>query len=187
MANRGLSHIAGMWMLIALSGCSRDTHTMPLAAPFDARTTLGEVHATWKNSGEERAFAQAVRLKEPEVRFQYRVDVDNRSGDKLFVRLGDFQLLGPDGLEVGKDTVRIDCTLAAGKAPGVLAGEVWVPRAHADKIGGFRATAFAVPLGERGRTRYRDWLLRGQPDNTAEVDAELARYAAATECTAHGE
>ena len=171
--------------LLTLVGCSRDPHTLPLATPWDARSTLGEVHAAWNSSGEERAFANAMRLKEPQVQFRYRVDVNNRSGDKLFVRLANFQLAGGQGLEVAADTARIECTLAAGETPGVLAGELWVPRSQVDKIDGFRISALAVPLSDRGRARYRDWLKEGRTEKGADVEAELAQYAAAPACAAH--
>jgi len=41
-----------------------------------------------------------------------------------------------------------------------------------------------VPLSERGRAFYREFLLRQRPDAAAQIDAELAAYASAPPCGA---
>jgi len=111
-----------------LAGCSHDAETVALVAPFNSETRLGEVSAVWENTGGEREFAEAVRLKQTEVRLQYRASVRNRLHDALFVRLSDFKLVDDHGLEVGTDATSAECTVGAGATEGVLAGEVWVPR-----------------------------------------------------------
>lgn len=176
--------LAATGLALTLCGCTPDPHTSPLTAPYDARTALGELSAAWTHRGEERAFAAAVRLKEPEVRFGYHVDVRNRSGDKLCLRLARFELVGADGVALAADEARVECTLAAGATAGVLAGDVWVPKHLADSVQGFRISQLAVPLSESGRDRYRTWRLQGQQGAASEVDAEVARCAAAPPCAA---
>jgi hypothetical protein len=169
-------------LLGPLAGCGRNRNTVRLVAPFDQDVTLGEVTATWDKSGEERAFAGGTRLREPEVRFQYRLDVRNRLGDKLFVRLARFQLVGPNGLGLATDPASVECTLSAGNARAILSGEVWIPKSKAEQARGFQVMHFAVPLNERGRALYREWLLQGRPQRSGDVDSEIARYAAAPPC-----
>lgn len=169
---------------IALAACARDTTTEPLVAPFNERTILGEVSAVWSNTSEERGFAGGTRLQEPEIRFQYRVDVRNRLGDKLFVRPGDFQLVDEHGLALGSDGASVECSLGSGATQAILTGDVWVRKRAVSKVRTFRIARFAVPLNERGRGLYREWLLQGRPGAAAAIDAEIARYAAAPPCPA---
>lgn len=167
---------------LALVACSSDGDAVKLVAPFNERTVLGEVTAVWKSTGEERGFAAGARLKEPQARLRYRADVRNRLGDKLFIRLGTFQLVDDAGLEIGSDSASVECTLATGASQAVLAGDVWVPKQAVGKVRGFHLEHFAVPLNDRGRALYREWLLQGRPADTAAIDAEIARYAAAPPC-----
>ncbi|HUI26522.1 MAG TPA: hypothetical protein VL403_10600 [Candidatus Kryptonia bacterium] len=167
---------------VLLAGCARENNSVRLVAPFDEHAGLGEVVAAWRNTGEERAFAGGTRLKQAEVRFQYRADVRNNAGDRLFVRLADFQLVGSDGLALASDFAAVGCTLNAGVTEAVLAGEVWLPQSQADAVRGFHVAHLAVPLGQRGLARYREWLLQSRPGHTAGIDIELAQYAAAPPC-----
>lgn len=174
--------VGGSVLCIGLAGCRHGGQTVPLTAPFDERVVVGEVSAVWNSTGEERAFADAVRLKEPQIRFHYRADVRNRSGQKLFVRLGQFDLVDDKMLALGQDAASVDCTLSAGSVEGVLAGDIWVTKGHADKVRGFGLNHFAVPLDDRNRAHYRAFRLQGRPAETADIDAEIARYAAAPPC-----
>jgi len=174
-------------ILVAVSaaGCSRDHNAIALTAPFNESTKIGEVTATWENAGDERSFADAARLAEPEVRFRFRVDARNKLDDPLFVRLGSFQLVDAAGLTLGTATGEVVCALGAGTTEGVLSGDVWVRKKAANNVGGFRVSHFAVPLSERGRSLYREWLLQGRTQDAAQIDAEIARYASAPPCVAN--
>jgi hypothetical protein len=169
-------------LLLPLVGCARHSEGVPLTAPFNDETEIGAVTAVWQSSGEGRAFAAGVRLKEPEVRFQYRVDVKNRMEHPMFVRLGGFQLLSSDGLALGADEARVACTVGSPGVQGVLSGSVWIAKHATDRIGGFTIRHFAVPLNERGRALYREFLLTTRPAEARAIDAEIAAYAAAPGC-----
>lgn len=173
---------ASLLTVLLLAGCSRDTHTIDVAAPYGDGKVLAEIHATWSPSSETRAFAGAARLKETESRFQYRVNVRNRQGKKLLIRLSDFALTDKAGLEIGRDEKRAECVIGADGADALLSGEVWVPQRLAKAVHGFGIGRYAVPLEDKERTLYRDWLLKGRPDAAAEIDAEIARSAAAPPC-----
>lgn len=181
---RPLCGVAYALLIGLLVSCSHDD-TIKLAAPFNDRTVVGDVSAVWSNTGEERGFAAGDRLAEPDVRFSYRVDVHNRLGDKLFVRLGEFQLVGENGLPLATDPVRVECALADGATRGVLAGDIWVAKHATGMVKAFRVSHFAVPLSDRGRALYREWQLQGRPGAAAEIDAEIARYAAMPPCLSH--
>jgi hypothetical protein len=169
-------------LLASPLGCSRDSGGVLLTAPFNDRTEIGRVTAVWKNAGEARAFADGVRLAEPEVRFQYRVDVKNDMEHPVFVRLGGFELLSKDGLALGRDDSGVECTVGSRGAEGALSGSVWIPKRSADKVGSFRISHFAVPLNDRGRALYREFLLSTRPGEARAIDAEIAAYAAARGC-----
>jgi hypothetical protein len=169
-------------LLVSLPGCSRDSGGVLLTAPFNDATEIGRVTAVWENTGEERAFADATRLKEPEVRFQYRVDVKNDMDHPMFVRLGGFELLSKEGLQVGRDGAGVECIVATQGAQGVLSGSVWIAKHSADRVGGFQIGHFAVPLNDRGRALYREFLLSTRPQDAQAIDAEIAAYAGAKSC-----
>ena len=164
-------------------GCSRSSDGLSLIAPFNEETKLGELTAVWKQTGEEREFAHAVRLKEPEVEVQFRVDVSNEMNDPIFVRLTDFVLQSKDGLALATEQHKVECTIPPGRTQGVLYGSVWVTKRSAEQAGRFDLGRFAVPLSERGRGLYRQWLLERRPGQEKEIDAELQAYAAAPACT----
>ncbi len=176
--------IAMCLLLGLLCGCKRGEPGIPLTAPFDNEAVVGRVTATWSRSDEQRSFAEGVRLAEPEVRYRYRVTASNQLADKLFVRLGDFTLVGRSGLRAGSDSRGVECVLAAGQAEPVLQGDVWVSAKATGDIRGFDAAHLAVPLSDVGRGMYRSWLLQGRPDQGPQVDAEIATYAAAPACSA---
>ena len=174
--------IGMLWLAgIALSACSRDKGTIYLVAPFNDSTKIGDVTATWTNTGEERAFADGKRLDAPQVKLQYAINVRSRLDDKAFVRLQDFKLMAGSE-EVGKDSARVECVLPVGDSPRILTGEVWIATDRAKNVNGFEVTHFAVPLSERGRSLYREWSLQGRPDQAAAVDSEITAYASAPPC-----
>lgn len=168
--------------LVSLLACSRDSGGVLLTPPFNDATEIGRVTAVWENTGEERAFADATRLKEPEVRFQYRVDVKNDMDHPMFVRLGGFQLLSKEGLEVGRENSNVECIVGTRGAQGALSGSVWVAKHSADRVGSFQIGHVAVPLNDRGRALYREFLLSTRPEEAQAIDAEIAGYAAAKGC-----
>ena len=162
-------------------GCRRAPDGLPLTAPGD-ETRLGTVSATWLRTDEERGFANAARLDEPEVRFRYRLDLHNGVDEKLFVRLEQFQLVDAAGLPIGTADASVACTLAAGTTQNVLAGDVWLRKRDADRVKAFQVKRFAAALDDEGRARYRAWLLAGRPGDEAQVEQEIARQAAAPAC-----
>ena len=172
--------------MVLVAGCSRDRNAVMLTAPFNDSTKIGQLTAVWEDAGDERAFAGGTRLAEPEVRFRFRVDAQNRLGDRLFVRLGNFQLVDATGLGLAAADASIACALSAGTTEGVLSGDVWVPKRTAKNVAGFRISHFAVPLSDRGRSLYREWLLQGRAQDAAQIDSEIGRYAAAPPCLASG-
>jgi hypothetical protein len=178
---------AGALALVLAASCSRNPGALTLTAPFNEDTKLGELTAVWKATGQERAFANASRLKEPEVEVQYRVDAQNSMKDPVFVRLGGFELLSGDGLALARDEAQIECALAPGRTQGVLSGSVWIAKSAAAKAGRFDVRRFAAPLGERGRALHREWLRQNRPGQDAAVDAELQAYGSAPACTAAAE
>lgn len=182
-----LSRWIGLFFAPLLSigaSCSRNPDAVLLAAPFNDETELGEVMAVWKPTGQERSFADAARLEKPQVEIQYRVDVRNDMKDPIFVRLGDFELLSRDGLALAIDQRQVGCTVAPGQTQGVLTGSVWAAKGAAEQAGRFTIHRFAVPLSERGRALYREWLLERRPGQEKEVETELQGYATAQPCTA---
>jgi len=167
---------------LPLSGCWRDADGVYVAAPFNERTKLAQVEAVWRNTGEERAFADATRLDEPQVRFQYQVDVENRLEDRLYLHLGKLELLDDERLSLGTASEEVTCVLDTGKTESLLEGNVWVAKRSAKKVSGFRLERFGVPLSERGRAMYREWLLQSRPGEERAIDAELTEYANAPPC-----
>jgi len=174
----------GILAIVVIAGCSRNPDDVPLTAPFNDDTELGELTAVWKATGEERSFAHAARLAEPEIEIQYRVDARNDMKEPVFVRLADFQLLSRDGLALVTEQRKVECALAPGRVQGVMAGSVWVTKRAAGDADRFAVHRFAVPLSERGRALYREWLIERRPGEEKAIDAELQAYALAAACTA---
>ncbi len=163
------------------AGCTRTPEGLPIGAPGDD-TRLGTVSATWQKTDDERGFANAARLDEPEVRFRYRADLHNAGDEKLFVRLERFELVDGASLPLGSASETVACTLGIGTTEGVLAGDVWVRKRDADRVEDFRVRRFAAALDEEGRARYRAWLLAGRSGEEAAVEQEITRQAAAPPC-----
>jgi hypothetical protein len=165
-----------------LAACSHGDEGVELTAPFNAETEVADVTAIWTNTGQERTPPAENALKAPEVRFRYRVDVRNRLKGRLFVHLANFRLMDGRGEEISRDTQSAECTVGPGTTEGVLDGALWVPKAAFGEAKEFRVDHFSVPLSVRGRALYRQYLLERRPGETAAIDAELARYAAAPPC-----
>jgi hypothetical protein len=168
----------------SLAGCSRDHDAVVLTAPFNEETKLGALTAVWKPTGQERSFADASRLKEPEVELRYRVDARNDMKDPIYIRLGGFELLSKEGLAIAKDDRRVECTVPPGRTEGALSGSIWVAKKSVDQAARFNVARFSAPLSERGRSLYREWLLQARPGDEKAIDAELGAYASAPACTA---
>jgi hypothetical protein len=178
---RRIAPVAAAAMLVVLAACRRTPDGLPLAAPGDD-ARLGTVSATWQATEDERGFANAARLDEPEVRFRYRVDVHNGVDEKLFVRLERFELVDASGLAVAAADGTVECTLGPGTTEGALAGDVWVRKRDTGRAKDFSIRRFAAALDEKGRARYRAWLLQGRPGDEAAIEREITRQAAAPPC-----
>lgn len=170
-------------LALATAGCTREREGLALTAPFDRAAVVGYVTATWHATDEERAFKNATRLAQPEVRVQYRLDVESDLAAKAYLRLEDVALVDASGLALGTDTQQVACTIGSGITAGILAGDIWVARDALPRISDVRVSHHVVPLHERGRALYREWLLQGRPRDAAAIDAEIAHYAAAPDCT----
>jgi hypothetical protein len=180
--NGGQRLVVLLVTLLVPGACSRGENGLPLVAPFNSETRIGTVRAVWSVTARERAFADGVRLAEREREVQYRVDVESRLEDKVYVRLATFRLLDEKGIVVAESPLSVECTLGSGRTRGVMTNSVWVPAGSVERIARFGIHSLAVPLGERGRAIYREWLLQSRPGSEREVDAELARQAAAPPC-----
>jgi len=170
----------GMAPLVLLcASCTRSEGTVELLAPFSDDTVVGQITASWRDVGDGRG-GGAAGAGEREVTF--RIDATNRLAEPLYVRLRDFRLVAADGT-AATSTASADCALAPGATPAVLSGTLSLP-AQAGAIRGFRLDHFALPLSERGRAFYREFLLEQRPGQAAAIDAELAAYAATPACRA---
>jgi len=165
-------------LLLLLIGCSRSQRTIELKRPFSDDTIVGTLTAQWNETGIARP-AGVSGAAEREVAFQ--IDVDNRLTDPLYVRFREAQLVGQGGVIPTADA-SVACTLAPGHTADVLHGSAWVPATQAGGVRDFRIKYFVLPLSERGRAFYREFLLGQRPNDAASIDAELQTYAAAAPC-----
>ena len=165
-------------VLLASAGCARSESTVELMAPFSDDTEVGQLSAKWIPSGAERTHAGVT-----ERELIVRVDAVNRLADRLYLRVRGLRLIGPSGPLPAGDA-GTECALAPGVTRAVLSGRVWVAEAETDAIRGFQVDRLAVPLSQRGRAFYREFLLSQRPAAAAAIDAELDAYAAAPPCRA---
>ena len=140
---------------------------MQLLAPFSGDTVDGEITARWTDSGQTRDGGTAATT---ERTLTFRIDAVNRLSDRLYLRLRHFRLLTAEGSREDADA-RVECTLAPGATPAVLTGRVWIAASQATAVRGFQVDYLAVPLSERGRAFYREFLLGQRPNATAAIDA----------------
>jgi hypothetical protein len=164
-------------VLLTCAACSRSGGTLELLAPFSDDTVVGQVTASWRATGQARADAGGAAERE----VAFRIDAVNRLSDRLYVRLRGFRLIAGDGT-ASSSALIAECTLAPGTTPAVLRGTLWMPAAEVSALRGFQLDHFALPLSERGRAFYREFLLQQRPDRAAAIDAELTAYAAAPAC-----
>lgn len=163
-------------LLVVGGGCSRSDQTVELKPAFSDDTVVGHLRPSWSATGRERV-ADGERQHELVV----RVDAVNQLAEPLYLRLTSLRLVGPDG-PIQADQTRAECALPPGTTDGVVQASMWVP--NLDGIRGAEVDYFSVPLSERGRAFYREFLLRQRPGDTAAIDAEIAGYAAAPACAA---
>jgi hypothetical protein len=110
-----------------------------------------------------------------------RIAAVNLLADRLYLRLDGLRLVGasePIELAVAPTA----CTLPAHGTSTVLQTTTSLPAAVAAAIRGVDVEPLAVPLSERGRAFYREFLLRKRGGPVAAIDAELDAYAAVPPC-----
>jgi hypothetical protein len=167
-------------LVLLCAGCTRSQGTIELLAPFSDDTVVGQITASWHAVGDARG-GEAAGADVREVAFH--IDATNRLSEPLYLRLRDFRLVAGDGTAAASSATA-GCALPPGTTPGVLSGTLSMPAAQASSIRGFRLDHFALPLSERGRAFYREFLLEQRPDQAAAIDTELAVYVSAPACRA---
>lgn len=154
-------------LLLASGACRRAEEGVFVTAPFNDATRLGRVEAHWTPTAGG---------------LHFEVRVENRLTDRLFVRLGDFALLDRELRPLVRSTETRACVLGPEATGVVLSGDVALAEADAARVATFDVTRFAVPLSERGRGIYREFVLQQRVRTPAAVDEEIAAYAAAPPC-----
>jgi hypothetical protein len=169
------------WRLVAalvLAGCARGQSSLPLLAAFSDESRVGRITATWVATGLPHP-ATGGGPAQRELR--YSVDLLNESAEPVFVRLRDFRVLAGTA-EAARAGETVACALRPGPNPGVLHGTLWVGDDRLAALNGFDLNRFAVPLSERGRAFYREFLLGQRPGDATAIDAEIATYTSAPAC-----
>jgi hypothetical protein len=161
-------------LLLGCLGCSRAEQTIGLKAAFSDETVVGELRPIWTASGEERDSPTGR-----ERRMTLRVDAVNRLSDPVYLRLSNLRLSAGKG-PIAPSTATA-CTLPPGRTEKIVQIDAWVP-VGADEHPTIAVDYLAVPLSERGRAFYREFLLQQRPSDAAAIDAEIATYAAAPPC-----
>lgn len=163
-------------VLLALSaGCTRSEQTIDLKAAFSDDTIVGHLAATWHTAEERTGENVAERA------VTVRVDAVNLLADRLYLRLGGLRLIGPNR-PIALDQTHSECAVPANGTSTVLQATAWVPAADASAIRGIEVEQLTVPLSERGRAFYREFLLRKRGGPVTTIEAELDSYAAAPPC-----
>jgi hypothetical protein len=160
-------------LLLGCLGCSRAEQTIDLKAAFSDETVVGELRPIWTASGEERDSPTGR-----ERRMTLRVDAVNRLSDPVYLRLSNLRL------SAGKESIAptaTACALPPGRTEKVVQVDAWVA-VGADERPTIAVDYLAVPLSERGRAFYREFLLQQRPSDAAAIDAEIATYATAPQC-----
>jgi hypothetical protein len=160
--------------LSACAGCTRSEQIIELKAAFSDATVVAELRPLWTATGEDRAGAQGM-----ERRFILHIDAVNRLSEPIHLRLSDLRVNGGNAA-VGTRGLAA-CALAPGLTRNVMQTDVWLP-AEAAAARAIEIDSFALPLSERGRAFYREFLLQRRPDAAAAIDAEIAAAAAVPAC-----
>ena len=166
----------GVLMLLTCTACSRSNRPIELKPAFSDDTIVGELRPSWSVTSDERGTGNSL-----ERRVAVRFDAVNRLSDPLYVRLTKVRLVGPKG-PIRLDDASVACALAPGETHGLLQSSVWMPAADVDSLRALQIDQFTVPLSERGRAFYREFLLLQRPSDAVAIDAEIATYAAAPAC-----
>jgi hypothetical protein len=160
-----------MWMRLAslalVAGCSRSEQTIELKAAFSDDTVVGRLGASWRPAAEPRAL-------------DVRIEAVNELADRLYVRIQNVRLIGPDG-PIAIPDADSQCTLPAKGKHALIETRARIP-VDAASIRDIQVDQLAVPLSERGRAFYREFLLRKRGGPVREIDAELDAFAAAPPC-----
>jgi hypothetical protein len=172
--------VDGWWVVGCLllgAACSRSSDTIELKPAFSDQTVVGELTASWRPDGESRVAAGDGGT---EQRVAFRIDAHNRLSEPIYLRLHDVGLIAPGASPAAG--APFECTLRPGTTAAIVQGTAWIASGLVADIRGVRVDAFTVPLSERGRAFYREFLLRQRPGDAEAIDAEIAVYAAAPRC-----
>jgi hypothetical protein len=168
----------GVLLVLICAACTRSNRPIELKPAFSDDTVVGELRPSWSVTSDERGNGNGL-----ERRVAVRVDAVNQLSDKLYVRLTKLRLVGPNG-PIRIDDATVACALASGETPALLQGSSWIPTADIDRLRALQVDQFTVPLSQRGRAFYREFLLMQRPSDSVAIDAEIATYAAAPACAA---
>lgn len=154
-------------LLLLNASCRRAEQGTFVTAPFNDATRLARVDARWQVTP---------------TGLHFQILVENRLADRLFVRLAQPSFRDADGNRLGGSDAGRGCVLAPHASDLVLDGDVALSAADANRVASFDVERFGVPLSDRGRGIYREFLLQQRVRTPAAIDEELARYAAAPPC-----
>lgn len=166
---------AALWTVLAAAAmlaCRRADPGVPIVAPFNDESRIGRITATWEPAPGDSSNRT----------LQYTVRVENRLADGLFVRLDHFRLQDTAGKSLAVATEKRECVVAGGATEIVLQGKLEIPAGDATRATGFGVDHFGVPLSERGRGIYREFLLQSEKYTAAAIDAEIDGYLQAPNC-----
>jgi len=163
----GTRTLVALLLLLATASCRRAEQGTFVTAPFNDATRLARIDARWQ-------------VTPTGLHFQIRVE--NRLADRLFVRLAQPSFRDADGNRLGGSDVARECVLPPHSSGLVLDGDVPLSAADANRVAWFDVERFGVPLSDRGRGIYREFLLQQRVRSPTEIDAELTGYAAAPPC-----
>jgi hypothetical protein len=166
----------GVLVLLSCAACTRSNRPIELKPAFSDDTVVGELRPSWSVTNDARGSGDAL-----ERRVVVRVDAVNNLSDPLYVRLTKVRLIGPNGPTRVEDA-SVTCALASGETTALLQGSAWVPATDIDRLRALQVDQFTVPLSERGRAFYREFLLLQRPSDASSIDAEIATYATAPTC-----
>jgi len=173
-AARPVRRAAWVAIIGLTASCHRGGERLYVTAPFNDEVRIADVTAEWRSvpGGDDAA----------EDHLSFAVHVENRLADRLYVRLEGLALLDAAGKPLAAPPEERGCVVAAKATATPLSGMVDVAPAGAAAITSFRVHRFGVPLSERGRGIYREFLLQSQKFTAAEVDAEIDGYLRSPDC-----